>query len=81
MQADTLTDQDWLFERVAQLIDDDDEVIDPDESLMFYGLDSIRVMTLAGELKERGIDLSFEELARNPTLNNWAQMIADYRAG
>ena len=76
----TLTDTDWLQARVAELIEDEDD-IDPEESLIVYGLDSISIMTLAGELKTRGIPLSFEELARNPTLNAWSDLIRECRAG
>lgn len=76
----TLTDTDWLQARVAELIEDEDD-IDPEESLIVYGLDSISIMTLAGELKTRGIPLSFEELARNPTLNAWSDLIRESRAG
>ncbi|WP_211341002.1 phosphopantetheine-binding protein [Paracoccus methylarcula] len=78
--TETLSDLDWLQARVTELIEDEDS-IDPDESLIFYGLDSIRVMTLAGELKERGIQVSFEELARTPTLNAWSALIRERRAG
>ncbi|RJE89169.1 isochorismatase [Paracoccus onubensis] len=78
--TETLTDADWLQARVTELIEDEDS-IDPEESLIFYGLDSIRIMTLAGELKERGIQVSFEELARNPTLNAWSELIRERRAG
>lgn len=79
--TETLTDADWLQARVVELIEDEDD-IDPEESLIVYGLDSISIMTLAGELKTRGIQLSFEELARNPTLNAWSKLIREYhRAG
>lgn len=78
--TETLSDADWLQARVTDLIEDEDD-IDPDESLLVYGLDSISIMTLAGELKKRGIQLSFEELARNPTLNTWLELIRERRAG
>lgn len=79
--TETLTDADWLQARVVELIEDEDD-IDPEESLIVYGLDSISIMTLAGELKTHGIQLSFEELARNPTLNAWSKLIREYhRAG
>lgn len=74
MQAETLIDRDWLTARVTAMIEDEDD-LDPDENLVFYGLDSISVMALAGELKERGIALNFEELAREPTLNGWWALI------
>lgn len=66
--------QQWLHTRVEQLIEEDEE-IDPDESLIVYGLDSLRIMQLASELKSYGIDIGFEDIARNPTLSNWWALI------
>ena len=43
---------------------------------MLYGLDSIAVMTFSSELNQMGIKASFEELARQPTLNDWWALIA-----
>ncbi|WP_142850388.1 isochorismatase family protein [Telmatospirillum sp. J64-1] len=71
--------REWLLARVRQLIDDEGD-IDLDENLLCYGLDSIQVMTLAGELRERGIQVSFEDLARAPTVNAWCALIESQRA-
>lgn len=72
-EAGALT-RDWLQGRVSDLIEDDAE-LDPEENLIFYGLDSIQVMKLAAELKERGVTVAFDELARVPTLNGWWSLI------
>lgn len=66
--------RDWLKQRLSQMIEDDAE-IDPDENLLFYGLDSLRVMKLAAELETRGVHVSFEQLARTPTLAHWYRLI------
>ncbi len=65
----------WLLARVQKMIEDDAE-IDPTENLVLYGLDSIAVMTLSSELKQIGIEASFEELAREPTLDKWWALIS-----
>lgn len=70
---------DWLAARVARMIEDDCE-IDPAENLIFYGLDSISVMTLAAELKQAGVTIAFEELAREPSVNGWWALIEERRA-
>ncbi|MGM0701582.1 MAG: isochorismatase family protein [Pseudomonadota bacterium] len=70
--------REWLETRVRQLIDDDD-ALDPAENLIHYGLDSIQVMTLAAELKKRGIALSFEELVGTPTVDAWWSLIERQR--
>jgi len=64
----------WLQTRVLQLVEDCEE-LDPEENLIFYGLDSLQVMKLAAELKERGIAVSFEELAASPTLASWWSLV------
>lgn len=64
----------WLQTRVLELIEDGEE-LDPEENLIFYGLDSLQVMKLAAELKARGIAVSFEELADSPTLVSWWTLV------
>ncbi|MDF9620772.1 (2,3-dihydroxybenzoyl)adenylate synthase [Pseudomonas entomophila] len=64
----------WLQTRLCQLIEDS-EALDPEENLIFYGLDSLQVMKLAAELKARGIEVSFEELASTPTLASWWALV------
>ncbi|MBD8612138.1 (2,3-dihydroxybenzoyl)adenylate synthase [Pseudomonas putida] len=68
------TNRTWLKTRLLQLIEDG-ETLDPEENLIFYGLDSLQVMRLAAELKERGVAVSFEELASAPTLANWWALV------
>ncbi len=68
-------DRDWLTACAQQLIEDDCD-IDPAENLVLYGLDSIAVMTFSAELKQMGVEASFEELAREPSLENWWALIS-----
>ena len=71
-------DRSWLTAQIALMIEDDDEV-GPDESLVLFGLDSIRVMEFASLLKTQGISVSFEELIRQPTPNAWWSLIETRR--
>ena len=71
-------DRAWLATQIALMIEDDDEV-GPDESLVRFGLDSIRVMEFASLLKTQGISVSFEELIRQPTPNAWWSLIETRR--
>lgn len=75
----TAPDFAWLTAQIAQMIDEGEEA-GPDESLILYGLDSIRVMEFAGRLQERGIHASFEELVTQPTANAWWALIQSRRA-
>ncbi|WP_223640454.1 phosphopantetheine-binding protein [Rhodobacter sp. TJ_12] len=73
-------DRDWLVARVSALLEDEGP-IDPTENLIYYGLDSLRVMKLSAELKKHGIAVSFEDLASAPTLEAWEALIAARRGG
>jgi bifunctional isochorismate lyase/aryl carrier protein len=75
MTTTTDLNRDWLATRVQQMIEDDCD-IDPAENLVLYGLDSIAVMTFSSELKQQGVEISFEELAREPTLDAWWALIS-----
>ena len=62
------------FHRVAQQLIEEDE-LDSEENLILYGLDSLRIMQFSSELKAQGINISFEELGRTPTLSNWWSLV------
>lgn len=65
----------WLEQRIQKLVELEAEQLDPEENLILYGLDSLRIMQLAAELKQSGIEVGFEELGRQPTVNGWWQLI------
>ena len=69
----TLT-RNWLNDQIAAMAEDEDEIA-PDDSLILFGLDSIRVMEFIGTLEEQGIKVSFEELISKPTPNAWWALI------
>lgn len=74
-------DRAWLEAQVRALIEDAEEEIDPDESLIFYGLDSIGVMRLAAELQRHGLEVPFEALAAAPSVTNWWSLIEAQQRG
>ncbi|QNP74803.1 amino acid adenylation domain-containing protein [Streptomyces roseirectus] len=55
----------------------DAEHVDAGDNLIEQGLDSIRLMTVAGALRRDGIRLTFAELARTPTLHAWSALAAE----
>lgn len=74
--TDTITlDRDWLIDWANRMVGEDGPV-SPDEDLTLYGLDSIAVMRLVLLLEERGIVVSFADLAEQPTIDAWAGLIA-----
>ncbi|WP_313107049.1 isochorismatase family protein [Stutzerimonas nitrititolerans] len=67
-----------LQARLLTMLDEMDEPFDPDENLLDYGLDSIQIMTLLSEWREQGLELSFTDLAKTPTLNGWWVLIGEH---
>lgn len=79
-QAKAANPRQWLHGRLRQLLAEDGE-LNPTENLMYYGLDSLRLMTLAAELNARGIPVRTEELSRTPTLAGWEALLDARQAG
>ncbi|WP_243976326.1 isochorismatase family protein [Vibrio natriegens] len=65
--------------QLATLLDVPAEEIEPQDSLLDFGLDSVRIMSLVGDWQQAGLDLSFMELAAQPCLVHWWQLIEKKR--
>ncbi|HVJ90230.1 MAG TPA: phosphopantetheine-binding protein [Labilithrix sp.] len=57
-----------LSAEIAALIEVDASELSPDDSLLDWGLDSLRLMTILERLRASGIEVAFVELAEQPTL-------------
>lgn len=62
-------------EEVAELLGVDAQTLAPDADLLAEGLDSLRIMTLSGRWRKRGIDVDFAALVANPTVRAWGTLI------
>lgn len=60
---------------VAELLGVDVEAVQPGSNLIGQGLDSIRIMTLAGRWRRQGVAVDFATLAETPTIEAWAQLV------
>ncbi len=60
---------------VAELLGVEAGAVHPANSLIGQGLDSIRMMTLAGRWRRHGIAIDFATLAAAPTIEAWAQLV------
>ncbi len=63
---------------VAQLLGVHPGSLDPQADLIASGLDSIRMMSLAGRWRKQGIDVGFADLAANPTVAAWCDLVAGH---
>ncbi|WP_231759250.1 isochorismatase family protein [Microbulbifer elongatus] len=70
----------WLSAQILPLLEEDAGEPERDENLIDYGLDSVQVMQLIGQWQQLGIELTFEDLAREPTLQGWWKLIEQKQA-
>ncbi|WP_264072489.1 non-ribosomal peptide synthetase [Mycobacterium cookii] len=61
---------------VADLLGVSADAVDPGGNLISQGLDSIRMMSLAGRWRRRGIDVDFAALAADPTIEAWSMLVS-----
>src|SRR6202044_2650801 len=50
------------------------DAVDPGDNLISQGLGSIRMISLAGRWRRRGIDIDFAALAADPTVEAWSRL-------
>ncbi|HEY9266816.1 MAG TPA: condensation domain-containing protein, partial [Mycobacterium sp.] len=67
-------------DEVADLLGISPDEVDPEADLIASGLDSIRMMSLSGRWRRRGIDVGFAALAANPTVQAWSELLAGHAA-
>jgi mycobactin phenyloxazoline synthetase len=60
---------------VAELLGVGADTVDPAGNLISQGLDSIRMMSLAGKWRRRGIDVDFAALSADPTIEAWSRLV------
>lgn len=65
-----------LQQDVADILQIPVAEIEPNENLMYLGLDSIRVMSLLETWRSRGAQITFLDLAEATTLNQWWEIIS-----
>ncbi|WP_065973491.1 non-ribosomal peptide synthetase [Williamsia herbipolensis] len=65
---------------VGQALGVDPADLDPHGDLIAQGLDSLRMMRLAGHWRKRGHDIDFARLAQEPTIDAWSRLLAGQAA-
>ncbi|OBA64257.1 non-ribosomal peptide synthetase [Mycobacterium sp. 1100029.7] len=61
---------------VAELLGVGVDAVQPADNLISQGLDSIRMMSLAGRWRRLGIDVDFAALSASPTIDAWSALVA-----
>ncbi|MGH3961567.1 amino acid adenylation domain-containing protein [Mycobacterium sp.] len=61
---------------VAELLGIGADAVDPDNDLIAQGLDSIRMMSLAGRWRRQGLAVDFATLAASPTVAAWSALVS-----
>lgn len=64
-----------ITDRIAEVLGVDHTDIDPDGDLIAQGLDSIRMMSLAGRWRRAGFDVDFARLAAAPSVRAWTELL------
>ncbi|WP_028936966.1 non-ribosomal peptide synthetase [Pseudonocardia spinosispora] len=66
---------DTILDEVRALLTDDGDVPSDTDNLIEWGLDSIALMSMASRWRRDGIEVSFGELAAEPTLGRWREIL------
>lgn len=65
-----------MQQAVAETLNINTAAVDPEESLFYLGIDSIRVMTLVEQWRAQGIEVTLADLAAGENLIQWHDIIA-----
>ncbi|MBD2815939.1 isochorismatase family protein [Xenorhabdus sp. Flor] len=68
-----------LKEQVAELLEINVTEIIDEYNLIDLGLDSIRMMNLLSDWQQKGLDISFSDVAKSPSINTWWQLLQSAR--
>jgi len=72
---------DEIRRAVADVLGTDAAEFGDDDDLIGHGIDSIRVMRLAGLWRRQGANVKFADLIERPTLAAWWRLVSSRRAG
>ncbi|MBT2574894.1 isochorismatase [Bacillus sp. ISL-51] len=74
--ASAVLTKDRVRQQIAALLQESPSDIDEHEDLLDRGLDSIRIMSLVEQWRRAGAEITFVELAENPTLEEWWRLLS-----
>ncbi|MCY8023689.1 isochorismatase [Bacillus sonorensis] len=65
-----------MREQIATLLFESPDNISDSENLIYRGLDSVRMMSLIERWRRIGAEVTFVELAEEPTIDNWWRLLS-----
>ncbi|MGV0745740.1 AMP-binding protein [Mycolicibacterium sp. XJ870] len=68
-----------IRETVAEILGVSSDAVDPEADLVEQGLDSLRIMSLAGRWRRQGVAVDFAALTAAPTVSAWARLVSSGR--
>lgn len=72
---------DELTSVLAELLEETPDVVASSDNLFELGLESISLMQLVGRWRRAGIEVDFSDLAEDPRVAAWSQLLAARQAG
>ncbi|RSD29998.1 isochorismatase family protein [Vibrio pectenicida] len=78
LEPKTVVSYQWLYDKVQALLEDP-KGLDPEKNLLMYGFDSLRMIRIASELNQLGININFQELSHEPSIVNWWALLEEKR--
>nr|WP_113866928.1 isochorismatase family protein [Brenneria salicis]NMN92969.1 bifunctional isochorismate lyase/aryl carrier protein [Brenneria salicis ATCC 15712 = DSM 30166]RBP61942.1 bifunctional isochorismate lyase/aryl carrier protein [Brenneria salicis ATCC 15712 = DSM 30166]RLM31253.1 isochorismatase [Brenneria salicis ATCC 15712 = DSM 30166] len=76
VHAEESYDHARLRAELLPFLDEDAGEVGDDENLLDYGLDSVRIMSLAARWRQQGHDVDFVTLVKAPTINHWLSLLS-----
>jgi bifunctional isochorismate lyase/aryl carrier protein len=61
---------------VADVLDEPASTIGDQDDLLELGLDSVRLMTITEQFRERGSEVALVDLVENPTIAAWTRLLS-----
>ncbi|MEU3550310.1 amino acid adenylation domain-containing protein [Streptomyces longwoodensis] len=66
-----------IREALSEVLGLPPEAVPETDNLISQGLDSIRIMALAGRWRSAGVEVDYAELAKEPTVEAWTHLLAE----
>ncbi|WP_017149594.1 isochorismatase [Bacillus bingmayongensis] len=75
-EVDSIFTLQLVREQVAELLRESLADIGDDEDLLNRGLDSVRIMSLVEKWRQKGVEVTFADLAERPTIYDWFNLLS-----